>query len=261
MIKNGFLFFAVYCYLALSIVVGEPRHAQAPNSSKASPGNVHWGYGGINGPENWGDLSKSYAICKKGRNQSPVNIKRAIKAKLDEIEFNYQNSGLNIVNNGHTIKFNYEKGSFIQIAGEKYHLLQFHFHYKSEHQVKGRHYPMEMHLVHRKDDGGLAVVGVFLEEGSSHKELQKIWRHMPRLTGQTVADNSPINAKALLPSTISYFHYSGSLTTPPCSEGVRWFVIQKPIQVSRNQLNAFKKIFSKNFRPVQPLNHRNVYLR
>ncbi len=222
---------------------------------------VHWGYQGSDGPQNWGNLSEAYGLCGKGKNQSPINITWSADVDLDNIEFFYQNSPLSIVNNGHTIQVNYRPGSHIKIAGQTYELLQFHFHAQSEHLVNGKHSELEMHLVHKSHEGTLAVVGVFIQAGKDNSALQKIWDYLPRETSQEDAAETEINAAALLPQETDYYHYAGSLTTPPCSEGVRWFVMTSPIEVSEQQIADFTAIFAGNFRPAQALNRRNVFLK
>ncbi len=218
-----------------------------------------WGYKGANGPNNWGRLSEAYLDCSKGKNQSPININWAVKLDLDQVEFHYNPTSVFLINNGHTIQLNHSSGSYIVIAGSRFDLLQLHFHARSEHQVNGRHYPMEMHLVHQDRDKRLAVIAVFFRSGRQHKSLQKLWKKLPRKKGASVSGNAVINVTTLLPNKRSYYHYMGSLTTPPCHEGVRWLVLKNPVQVSKRQLNTFKKLFSANNRPVMPLNGRNIY--
>lgn len=256
-------------FLALLLVVfnssAESKEESAGHGASSgghgSGAAVHWGYDGSDGPQNWGNLSEAYALCGKGKNQSPINITWSADVDLDNIEFFYQNSPLSIVNNGHTIQVNYRPGSYIKIAGQTYELLQFHFHSQSEHLVNGKHSELEMHLVHKSDEGTLAVVGVFIQAGKDNSALQKIWDYLPRETSQEVAAETEINAAALLPQKTDYYHYAGSLTTPPCSEGVRWFVMTSPIEVSEQQIADFTAIFAGNFRPVQALNRRNVFLK
>ena len=218
-----------------------------------------WGYKGALGPEYWGTLSKGYRHCSKGKNQSPINISWAAELELDKIEFHYNSTPVFLINNGHTIQLNHASGSYIVIAGDRFDLLQLHFHTLSEHQVKGRHYPMEMHLVHQDRNKRLAVIGVFFKAGRQNKSLKKLWEKLPTRKGASVSGDAVLNVTSLLPDQRSYFHYMGSLTTPPCSEGVRWLVLKNPVQVSKKQLNAFKKLFPANYRPVMPLNSRNIY--
>lgn len=217
----------------------------------------HWGYEGHEGPAHWGELSHKYAACKSGKQQSPIDIHGASKTALKDIQFHYQTSGLKIINNGHTVQVNVGKGSWASIRGQRYELLQFHFHGPSEHTVNGKPAPMEMHLVHKDANGGLGVVGVMLTEGKANSVIGKLWSNLPATIGKEHSVASvKVNAASLLPAGKSYYHYSGSLTTPPCSEGVNWNVMTGTIEVSRAQIDRFNGLFHGNARPVQPLNGR-----
>jgi len=213
-----------------------------------------WGYTGAHGPEHWGER---YATCR-GAAQSPVDIREArTAASAAPITFDYRDSRLSVVNNGHTIQVDYDPGSAITVGGVRYELLQFHFHRPAEERVQGRIYALDAHLVHRAADGTLAVVAVLFNEGAPQPTIDAIWRHMPKAVGErnTLA-NVMINAAGLLPADRSYYAYVGSLTVPPCSEGVRWHVLKTPLTVSAVQLQRFP--FPMNARPVQPLNGRVV---
>lgn len=231
---------------------------QAPKSSSGgSHGTAHWGYGGDNGPFFWGDMKSDYHTCKAGQNQSPVDIRESVDRGLDNLEFHYASSPLAIINNGHTIQVNYSGNSYLIAGGKRYNLLQFHFHAPSEHKVDGRAAPMEMHLVHQASDGRLAVVGVMIQTGDKNHSIQKAWDHLPSSIGNVNRYGGvSVNATALLPSNKSYYHYSGSLTTPPCSEGVNWFVLKDSIQLSSSQIKSFRRLVEDNARIVQPLNGR-----
>ncbi len=220
---------------------------------------VHWGYEGHGGPAHWAELSKEYAVCGTGTRQSPIDIPRAIRAEIEPIQFDYKQAKLDILNNGHTIQVNRGQGSSITVDGEKFELLQFHFHTPSENTVGGKHHDMEMHLVHKSAKGQLAVVGVFLKAGAENAVLAKAWQHMPAHAGdkKKVASVS-LNPADLLPADRTFSRFNGSLTTPPCSEGVKWFVMQQPIDVSASQVKKFAKVVGENARPTQPLNDRFV---
>ena len=221
---------------------------------------AHWGYKGANGPENWSRLAEEFKVCGQGTRQSPINVaeENAIHADL-ALSINYKPVEPEIVNNGHTIQVNYAPGSSINIAGKNYQLLQFHFHTPSENKLGGKSFPMEMHLVHKSKDGKLAVVAVFIETGSENQELKAAWEQMPMQVGEhKKISNSPISAAKLLPKNKQYAQFKGSLTTPPCSEGVNWVVLKSPIHVSKQQLAKFQKVVGENARPVQPLNDRFV---
>ncbi|MEB3357484.1 MAG: carbonic anhydrase [Synechococcales bacterium] len=220
---------------------------------------IHWGYIGEVGPERWGELSSEYQACAIGSQQTPIDLQEGILAELGAIALNYQDTPLKIINNGHTIQVNYATGSTMTVNGESFDLAQFHFHHPSEHHVMGQAFPMEMHLVHRNAAGRLAVLGVFLKEGTSHPTLQRIWDAIPAETGvEQVINDVSLNAAQLLPEGQAFYEYHGSLTTPPCSEGVLWLVMQQPIEVSAQQIQRFAQIFPLNARPVQPLNNRFV---
>ena len=220
---------------------------------------AHWEYEGKEGPEHWGELSKDYAACSLGQKQSPINITGATREKLPAIDFNYQPSPLKIINNGHTVQANYADGSGIKIGNDVYKLVQFHVHSPSEEQIQGKSYDMVVHLVHKNDAGQLAVVGVLFEKGKENVALAPFVAEIPKQAGpeQTVAGVT-VDAARLLPANKSYYTFEGSLTTPPCSEGVRWMVLKSPVQVSAAQLAAIKAVVHHNARPVQPLHGRVV---
>ena len=232
-------------------------HGDGHGSKKETHKSVHWGYSGKEGPSHWGSLSRDYATCKKGRNQSPINLTRAVKKDLTDIVFNYKKSGLNILNNGHTVQANYAPGSSIEVAGKSYELLQFHFHGPGEHQVDGVNARIEMHLVHKSSDGALAVVGVMIISGPHNSAFDNVWSFLPHEAGSRDV-GVLIDAEGFLPDSRGYTTYSGSLTTPPCTEGVKWFVLNDPVTMSAKQINAFGDIFHGNNRPVQPRNGRTL---
>lgn len=220
---------------------------------------VCWGYETENGPDVWARLNPEYGLCCAGMHQSPIDIVNPTPEKLPPITFNYCPTSLNIHNTGNTIEVAYQEGSWIEIDGTKYDLLQFHFHAPSEHTVTGNLYDMEMHLVHKSEDGVLAVIGVLIKSGSVNTAFNTFWCHLPSLPGESLQINDVIlNASDLLPTTQHTYRYEGSLTTPPCSEGVKWFVLTTPIEMSRSQISAFKAILYGNNRPVQPLNGREL---
>ncbi len=220
---------------------------------------VCWGYEAENGPDVWAQLSPEYRLCCAGIHQSPIDIVNPTPAELSPITFNYCSTSLNIHNTGNTIEVAYQEGSWIEVDGTKYHLLQFHFHAPSEHTVIGNLYDMEMHLVHRSEDGALAVIGVLIKSGSVNTAFNTFWHHLPSVSGESAQVNDIVlNAADLLPSTKHTYRYEGSLTTPPCSEGVKWFVLTTPIEMSHSQIAAFKAILYGNNRPVQPLNGRKL---
>lgn len=241
----------------LGLERGSSRSAVAETTDVSE---LRWSYGGVGNPTRWGELSPEFATCAVGKNQSPINIEDALARNLAGIEFNYQSTPLEVVNTGRTIQVNSPPGSSFNIYGQRYDLVQFHFHTPSEHQIKGNAYAMELHLVHENQAGELAVVGVLIEEGKTHPLLTRIWENLPE-AGRSNTDNANINAMDLLPNERSYYNYVGSLTTPPCSEGVNWIVLRTPIQADRAQIAQFMEFYQVNARPIQPLNGREIMLR
>ena len=190
----------------------------------------HWSYEGATGPAHWGDLNPKFATCKLGKKQSPIDIGATEKAQLPPVEFHYAATPLKIVNNGHTIEVTCAKGSTLKIGDTTYELLQFHFHTPSEHTVAGKPFDMEAHFVHKDAKGTLAVVGVFLEKGRPNAVIALVASFMPNVAGKEVeVPGLAVNAAHLLPFDKSQYAYSGSLTTPPCTEGVQWRVLKTPV--------------------------------
>ena len=226
-----------------------PRHTETTS----------WGYEKENGPDVWAGLSPEYGLCGAGKHQSPIDIVNPTPTKLPAITFNYQSASLNIHNTGNTVEVAYPEGSWIEVDGTKFSLLQFHFHAPSEHMVSGNPYDMEMHLVHESGNGTLAVIGVLIKSGNINTAFNSFWDYLPSTHGESKQIKSvTFNASELLPSTKHTYRYEGSLTTPPCSEGVKWFVMTTPIEMSESQIAAFRAIFNGNNRPVQPLNEREL---
>lgn len=223
---------------------------------------IHWSYSGDAGPENWGELSPEYALCADGSAQSPIDIRDASALNLVDIAFHYGESANNIFNNGHTIQVNIDAGSAIVYNGITYELLQFHFHSPSEHTIDGVSAPLEIHFVHQDpNSGALAVVGILLSEGEDDNEAYAaVFDHLPAQVGAPEAAGEPIALAALLPEARAYYTYQGSLTTPPCSEIVRWLLLDTPVELSAGQIAAFTAIYDANARPVQPLGRRDLLL-
>lgn len=237
------------------------KPAEKPVEKPAEPvKEVHWGYAGEGAPQYWGTLKPEFALCSSGMSQSPIDFVKTYKTDLDKIEFSYKDTPLKIVNNGHSIQVNCEPGSTVMVDGETYELVQFHFHAPSEHTVKGQFYDMEMHLVHKNRNNELAVVGVFLKKGVTNKLIQVLWDNIPaEINKENMVSGISINASGLLPKIRSYYHYYGSLTTPPCTEGVNWSVLKTPIEVSQDQVEKFMTVMGvDNNRPVLPVNKRFV---
>lgn len=238
-----------------------PDAGEADTGEEAAQGHgeEQWGYGSGNGPEVWGELSPEFALCSEGTRQSPIDIVDPVSRDLPGIVFDYRPTELHVVNNGHTIQVDYDEGSSIEVGGDRYGLVQFHFHAPSEHTVDGQRFAMEMHLVHRDDTGELAVVGVLIRGGDAHEAFAAIQEHMPtEPDGSQHADGVTVDASHLLPADRLSYRYDGSLTTPPCSEGVRWLLLTDPIALSEAQIAAFERVFEGNNRPVQPLHDRQL---
>lgn len=222
---------------------------------------AEWGYEGPGAPQNWGKLSADNAACDTGTAQSPINLASATPTDLPDPQFNYQPTPAAIENKGHTLQVNYTPGSTLTVGDARYELAQFHFHTPGEHQLDGKEYPAELHLVHQASDGKLAVVGVFIEEGSANEALSGLWGQLPKTKGQTSqASSVQVNAADLLPGQRQHFLYAGSLTTPPCTEGVTWMVMDEPIAMSAEQIAALRSIVGTSNRPVQPLGSRQLRL-
>jgi carbonic anhydrase len=234
----------------------------------AAPAGTHaqwktpWSYEGANGPEHWGDLDRAYAACKSGKQQSPIDIRQTQQANLPPLKFGYKSGPLKIINNGYTaVRVNYApgNGNFLTVAGSRYELTQFHFHRPSEEYVNGKPYDMVAHFMHEDSGGKIAGVAVFLKAGSANATIQRLWEHMPNTPGkeQGVA-GVEVNPAGLLPRDTAYYTYKGSLTAPACTEGVTWFVLKTPVEISAQQIAAFARLYPHDVRPPQPLNGRIV---
>lgn len=221
----------------------------------------HWSYEGAESPEHWSQLNDEFKTCQQGMNQSPVNIDTALKAHLAPLEIHYSDGPKVILNNGHTVQASIDASSadYITLDGQNYKLQQFHFHAPSENTVHGKHYAMEMHLVHKDDDGDIAVVAVMFDTGAANPELTKLWRAMPEKAESSKTLRSVLNINGLMPADKTYWRFSGSLTTPPCTEGVTWIVLKHPLTLSAAQLEKFTQVMHHdNNRPIQPLHGRVV---
>ena len=228
-------------------------------SDKEHKTDPHWGYSGNEGPENWGKLADNFTLCEKGVNQSPINITNSIEANLPTLLLRYGQAASNIENNGHTVQINFPADSGFMLDKTKYELKQVHFHSPSENTIEGNSYPLEAHFVHADPLGQLAVVAVMFKEGSKNDALANALQQLPTKKGDKHLLNNKIYPREMMPKDMSYYHFSGSLTTPPCSEGVLWLVLKQPITASNAQIKAFESTFGHaNNRPVQPVNHRPV---
>jgi len=216
----------------------------------------HWTYEGEEGPSHWDELDASYAACGTGKTQSPIDIVNPTEQDLTNISFHYQPSKVNILNNGHTVQVNYDTGSYIELEGVRYDVAQFHYHAPSEHTVNGESFPAEIHIVHKNADGNLAVVGILLKVGSENSAFAPFINNLPASETEVKDAGGKVDAAGFLPEVQTTYRYDGSLTTPPCSEGVKWLLMTTPVELSAKQLTTLAGIFENNNRPVQPLGDR-----
>ncbi len=226
--------------------------------------NTNWSYEGTTGPEHWGELKPEYKICLNGQEQSPINIKtEQIKHKNDNknhLQMSYQPISFSIKNNGHSIEGKANSSdNYLTLGNNRYTLKQFHFHTPSEHQIEGKPADMELHLVHQNDQGQLAVVGILIKEGQVNEGFAELWENIPTITVKQDDVQNVIDIQRILPLDQSSFRYTGSLTTPPCTEGVQWILMKQEIEMSKEQIEAFHALFPPNNRPVQPINGREVF--
>lgn len=243
------------------VVSRKPREQKPaePAPHAAHHGDVHWSYEGETGPAQWGKLKPEWSACEAGRRQSPIDIRDGIGVDLPAVKFDYRVTRFNVVDNGHTVQVNVGEGSSITVSGHQYELKQFHFHKPSEERVGGKLYDMVAHLVHQDYDGRLAVVAVLLEKGAvEHPVIQTVWNNLPLEKNVEMAAEDAIDLNGLLPATHDHFTYMGSLTTPPCSEGVLWMVMKTPVSVSEQQVAIFGHLYRNNARPVQAANGRLI---
>jgi carbonic anhydrase len=237
-------------------------------SKVPTPATPPWSYEGDTGPAHWGSLTPAFAACSAGSSQSPVNLVASGISQMPLLQATHKPAALHVahhehvadgINTGHTIQVNYPGADTLVVGDEKYALIQYHFHSPSEHTVEGRHLPLEMHMVHKASDGRLAVVAVFMAEGRANAALAPIWANLPANKGDEVkVAHVQVDVDELMPSTLTTYRYDGSLTTPPCSEGVKWYLMSTLVEVSPEQVEAFRAVVRNNNRPVQALNGRAI---
>ncbi|WP_445490764.1 carbonic anhydrase [Rhodopseudomonas sp. RCAM05734] len=224
-----------------------PAHGGAP---------AHWSYEGKTSPEKWGELQADFKVCQLGLEQTPIDLASAIRGDVGTVDYDYKPLPLHLINNGHTIQVNADPGCAAVIGGTRFELLQFHFHHPSEHLLAGKNFDLECHFVHKSSNGALAVSGVFIRPGAANAALKTFFDSLPAKEGPEVRVNGTIDVGAMLPRNGGYFRYMGSLTTPPCSEGLTWTVHKEPIEASAEQIRKFAALFPNNARPVQKRNSR-----
>lgn len=240
-----------------------PVSATAPPLTPDIPAEFQaltWSYDGNSGPEHWGALEADFALCDRGQQQSPIALQGAIAQDIPNLVFHYSPSPVNLLNNGRTLQVTYDPGSYIELEGDRFDLLQFHFHHPSEHRLEGQDYPMELHLVHRNATGDLAVIGILIEAGPENLALAGVWGNLMPVYTPLTATTASIDASQLLPPVATSYRYGGSLTTPPCSESVQWIIMDHPIQLSKQQIAAFETLVPVNNRPRQAKNNRSLQL-
>ena len=229
-----------------------------PLMSGSAPGHAQWDYAGDVGPESWGRLKPEFSRCTSGARQSPIDIRDGIQVNLDPVQFDYKPSNFRVIDNGHTVQVNVGSGNSIEVMGRRYDLIQFHFHRPSEERINGKQFDMVAHLVHKDMDGRLAVVAVLLERGSALPVVQSVWNNLPLEKNEELPARALIDLNQMLPTERGYFTYMGSLTTPPCSEGVLWMVMRTPLPVSTEQIAVFARLYPMNARPIQSTSGRLI---
>ena len=236
-----------------------PGKAAAKAPENAAEGHAaHWDYKGTAGPAAWGGLKPEFSLCSVGQRQSPIDIKGGLAVDLEPVRFEYQASRFAVVDNGHTVQVNLAPGNSIDVGGKRFELLQFHFHRPSEERIDGRQFEMSLHLVHKDDQGRLAVVALLFEKGPASPVLQKVWNNLPLERNEENPARAPLELVDLLPADRRYFTYMGSLTTPPCSEGVQWIVMRQPVTLTPEQIDIFARIYPMNARPIQQMAGRRI---
>ena len=236
-----------------------PARARPTAKAVSSHGSeAHWDYTGPAGPQTWGGLKPEFSLCSVGQRQSPIDIRGGLSVDLEPVRFDYQSSRFSVIDNGHTVQANLAPGNAIEIGGNRFELQQFHFHRPSEERIDGRQFEMSVHLVHKDTMGKLAVVTLLLDKGPPQPAVQKVWNNLPLEKNQDVPARVALDLNELLPADQRYYTYMGSLTTPPCTEGVQWVVMRQPVTVAPEQIELFARIYPMNARPVQQAAGRRI---
>ena len=259
---NKLISYSVITLTALLLTTGCSETTSAHTKAEAHHAK-HWGYTGDVAPSHWSELNKKFNMCSEGKSQSPINVVPTKDIDLPALNLNYSTGSKTIIDNGHTVQINIADGSVLKINGVDYKLKQFHFHTPSENNINGKSFPLEAHFVHATDDGKLAVVAVMFKEGAENKTLAKIWKKLPTLKEKEGTEVkcglTSDEVKSLMPTNKDYYKFTGSLTTPPCTENVKWFVYKTPLTVSKEQASKFTALFGHpNNRPIQALNNRTI---
>ncbi len=243
---------------AASAKVLSTKATDPHGASAAHGGAAHWGYDGPAGPQTWGGLKPEFALCANGQRQSPIDIRGGLSVDLEPVKFDYQSTRFGVIDNGHTVQVNVGSGNRIEVNGKRFELKQFHFHRPSEERIDGRQFEMSVHLVHQDEQGKLAVVAVLLDKGPPQPAVQKVWNNLPLERNEEAQARITLDLNELLPADQRYFTYMGSLTTPPCSEGVQWVVMRQPVTMTAEQIELFARIYPMNARPVQQAAGRRI---
>ena len=219
---------------------------------------THWSYEGDSGPASWSKINVDWAKCGNGSRQSPIDIRDGMKVELEQISFDYHPSSFNVVDNGHTVQVGVSGGNYITVQNRMFELQQFHFHRPSEERINGKAFEMVVHLVHRDAEGRLAVLALLLERGAPQATIQTVWNNLPLEKFETMQPTILLDPAEMLPVRRDYYTYMGSMTEPPCSEGVLWLVMKQPVQASPAQMALFSRLYPLNARPIQPTNGRII---
>lgn len=230
----------------------------AAGTRKGAEPHAAWAYHGTVGPQAWGSLKPEFALCTNGQRQSPIDLQGGLAVDLEPVRFNYQASRFAVVDNGHTVQVNVAPGNGIELGGKRYELQQFHFQRPAEHRIDGRSFEMSLHLVHKDAQGRLAVVALLLDRGPAQPVVQQVWNNLPLDKHAELPARVSLDLNELLPADRRYYTYMGSLTTPPCSEGVQWVVMRHPVTVAPEQIELFARIYPMNARPVQAVAGRRI---
>jgi carbonic anhydrase len=237
-------------------------HSAAAHASAGHTDAAHWAYEGPAGPATWGGLKPDFGLCDKGQRQSPIDIKGGLAVELEPVRFNYQPAKFAVIDNGHTVQANLAPGNTIELAGKRFELKQLHFHRPSEERIDGKQFEMSVHLVHKDEQGRLAVVALLLDKAPDRAKpqavVQAVWNNLPLEKMEELPARVPLDLNGLLPVDRSYYTYMGSLTTPPCSEGVQWVVMRQPVAITAEQVALFARLYPMNARPLQQASGRRI---
>ncbi len=239
--------------------VVSPQPVPPRDNTEPRTTGVHWSYGGRSAPQYWGQISPAYTLCARGKNQSPIDISTVTISNLPPLSFDYHETGLMVVNNGLTLVATPQRANHVLFGDRRFRLTELHFHAPGEHSLGGRIFPMSIHFVHAHPDEGPLIIALFLTPGKSNPELAKIWRELTLEKDQRSATPVSVSLPDIVPETTAYYHYQGSLTTPPCTEGVSWLVLAEPQTISEQQRDQWQRRFVDNARYRQPLNGRVVW--